>query len=243
MLEQGIRFRARFLTALAVLSSLFFFGLTPANAADLNNATISGTVTVPAGVERGNLSIIAQSPEGHHIWGQLNDDGTFVVTDLPAGSYRVQVEGYASGALEQWYGGTSHETATEVIVSAGQSVTGINIALVKGASIAGKISFPAGVDITYVNVAAHDVKVVQLPVTVESNLTVHIKIVGLPAGVYKVDFFGSNSGAMDQWSGGAATFEAAYPAHAHCGPGPSWHRRHAGQRRVHQRPRDSPARR
>ncbi|MDR6414011.1 carboxypeptidase regulatory-like domain-containing protein [Pseudarthrobacter sulfonivorans] len=210
MLEQSIRFRARFLTALAVLSGLLFFGFTPANAADLNNASISGTVTVPAGVARGNLSIIAQSPEGHHSWGQLNDDGTFVVTDLPAGSYKVRVEGYASGALEQWYGGTSFETATEVIVTAGQSATGIDIVLVKGASIAGKISFPPGVDITYVNVYAQEDEQSNYQYG-QINPDGTYKIVGLPAGAHRVHFSGSNSGAMDQWYGNAGSFQAATP--------------------------------
>ncbi|WP_461187018.1 SdrD B-like domain-containing protein [Arthrobacter sp. Z4-13] len=210
MLEQSIRFRARFLTAFAVLSALLFFGLTPANAADLNNATISGTVTVPAGVERSNLSISAQSAEGHHRWGQFNDDGTFVVTDLPAGSYKLQVGGYATGALEQWYGGTSLETATEVIVTAGQSVTGINIALVKGASIAGKISFPPGVDITYLNVYAQEYEHSNYRYG-QINPDGTYKIVGLPAGTFKLHFSGSNSGAMDVWYGNAGSFQTATP--------------------------------
>ena len=103
MLYKGTRFRARFVTVLAVLSALIFFGLAPAHADDANNASISGTVTVPDGVDLGSIGIRAQAADQDY-WGQLEPDGRYTVRDLPAGSYKIQFSAYGSGALSQWYG-------------------------------------------------------------------------------------------------------------------------------------------
>ncbi|MCU1515776.1 MAG: S-layer domain protein [Pseudarthrobacter sp.] len=210
MLEQGTRFCARFFAVLAVLSALIFFGLTPANAADLNNASVSGTVTVPAGIDKTKLSISAQA-SGSYYGGQLNEDGTYQVSGLPAGSYKVFLSAYYSGALNQWYGGgTSFETASAVPVSAGQTVSGLNMTLLKGASIAGKITVPSGVDPQSVEVSA---KTESWSFGGQSQVNPDgtYKILGLVAGVYKVQFYGYSSGTLEKWYGDASTFEAATP--------------------------------
>ena len=206
MLFKSTRFRARFVTVLAVLSALIFFGFAPAHAADSNNASISGTVTVPDGVDLTSISVSAQAADQWYSV-QLEADGRYTFTDLPAGSFKIQFSGYRSGAVSQWYGGaSSYEAATPVTVAAGQAVTGIDVTLAKGASISGRITAPTGVDLASVGVSvqtANDYFWGQLDA--DGTYTVS----DLPAGSFRVAFLANNSGAVTQWYGGASSFEAA----------------------------------
>ena len=213
MLALSRRFRFRIAVLLSVLSALVLLGITPANAADLSDASISGKITAPAGVDLSAARVYAYTADGYSYTGtgQLNDDGSYTVTGLPAGSYKVQFTGNNSGGLDQWYSGaTSFDSATPVTLTAGQSFSGVDAVLVKGASISGKVTVPAGADVTGVGVMA---LATESPwqngygqVSADGTYTLR----GLQAGSYKVQFSGNNSGAASQWYGGA-TSSAATP--------------------------------
>ncbi|WP_162256304.1 carboxypeptidase regulatory-like domain-containing protein [Arthrobacter sp. Soil736] len=208
------RFRFRIAVLLSVLSALVLLGLTPANAADLSDASISGKVTAPAGVDLAATQVYAYAADGHSYtgYGQLNGDGSYTVTGLPAGSYKVQFTGSNSGALDQWYSGsTSFDSATPVTLSAGQSLTGVDVVLVKGASISGKVTVPAGADVTGVGVMALATESPWQNGYGQVNADGTYTLRGRPAGSYRVQFSGNNSGAASQWYGGAATSSAATP--------------------------------
>ncbi|WP_181038463.1 S-layer family protein [Arthrobacter sp. ZGTC131] len=208
------RFRFRLAVLLSVLSALVLFGLAPANAADLSDASISGKVTAPAGVNLTATNVYAYTADGYSGagHGQLNDDGSYTVTGLPAGSYKVQFTGNNSGGVDQWYAGaTSFDAATPVTLTSGQGLTGIDVVLVKGASISGKVTVPAGADVTGVGVMALATESPWQNGYGRVNADGTYTLRGLAAGPYKVQFTGNNSGAASQWYGGGATSSAATP--------------------------------
>jgi hypothetical protein len=215
MLVRSGRFRLRIALLLSVLSALIVTGLAPANAVDLSDASISGKVTAPAGVDLASTQVYAHTASGYSYTGysQVSEDGTYSISGLPAGTYKVQFSGSNySGGLEQWHAGaSSFETATTVTLAAGQSVTGINANLVKGATISGRITVPAGVDLNSVDVSVRSTGdewySAYGSVSQDGSYTVR----GLPAGSYKVQFAGGNSGAVTQWHAAASSFDAATP--------------------------------
>ena len=72
-------------------------------------------------------------------------DGTYRVVGLPAGSYKLFISGWNTGAADQWYDkAASFEAARTLTVAAGQDLTGINPALVKGSTVSGKVSGAGG---------------------------------------------------------------------------------------------------
>ncbi len=111
---------------------------------------------------------------------------------LPAGSYKLHFSGWNTGAQDQWYkNAASFDTATPVTVTAGQALTGINATLVKGATISGKITIPAGVSSSNLSVVAlsadsrHD-EAGQSDVGADGSY----KIMGLPAGILQAPLHG-----------------------------------------------------
>ncbi|UKA62691.1 beta strand repeat-containing protein [Arthrobacter sp. FW306-04-A] len=188
--------------------------VTGINATMVKGATISGTVTAPAGV---NLipTFVYASAVGSTVnssYTQIGTDGTYKLTGLPAGSYNLHFSGNNTGALDQWYNNAATAaTATAVAVTTGQDLTGINATLLKGATISGTITAPAGVNLTSVTVSAWLVGNVQLgpPASAQVAADGTYKLIGLPAGSYNLDFSGYNSGAVDQWYNNAPSAATA----------------------------------
>ncbi|MDQ0866456.1 hypothetical protein QF036_004037 [Arthrobacter globiformis] len=215
MLARSGRFRLRIALLLSVLSALIVTGLAPANAVDLSDASISGKVTAPAGVDLTSTQVYAHTAGGYSYTGysQVNEDGTYAINGLPAGTYKIQFSGSNySGALEQWHAGaSSFETATTVTLAAGQALTGINASLVKGATISGRITVPSGVDIGSVGVSVQSTGNEWYSAYGSVNQDGSYSVRGLPAGSYKVQFVGGSSGAVTQWHAAASSFDAATP--------------------------------
>ncbi|WP_461163917.1 carboxypeptidase regulatory-like domain-containing protein [Arthrobacter sp. R4-81] len=118
-------------------------------------ATISGSVSVPAGFDASKLAVVAESK---HITPNdradtevkksvpLSLDGTFQIDGLAANDYKVRVEPGESGLLTTWYGGATEDAAaTPVSLAEGETRNGLGIGLQKPASVSGKVGFPNGV--------------------------------------------------------------------------------------------------
>ncbi|WP_230118948.1 carboxypeptidase regulatory-like domain-containing protein [Arthrobacter sp. Bi83] len=207
------RFRFRIAVLLSVLSALVLLGITPANAADLSDASISGKVTAPAGVVLTSVGVSVSSTglDWYSGYGQVAADGSYTVSGLPAGSYKVQFGG-DSGAMGQWYSGaTSFQSATPVTLTAGQSLPGINATLVKGASISGRVTVPAGIDPSSVGVSVSSTGADWYSGYGQVGQDGSYTVRGIPAGSYKIQFSGNNSGVITQWHSGASSSETATP--------------------------------
>ncbi|WP_457973931.1 beta strand repeat-containing protein [Arthrobacter sp. D1-17] len=197
---------------LAVLSALIVSGLAPANAADLSDASISGHISVPPGADAGTTAIhvYAATPTGEYVTTAYpSAEGAYSVSSLPAGSYKLWFYDYTNKSVPQWYGGADQSSATALTVGAGRQLTGIDVVMAKGASISGRITAPGGVDITAVSVYAHSSGGYGSSRWAAVAEDGSYKFTGLAAGSYRIQFNPNNSGALEQWYGGAVSSDTA----------------------------------
>lgn len=125
-------------------------------------ATISGKVTLPRDVPaRWATSVsVSASPatgSGPSAYGYVGSDGSYTLTGLVAGTYKI----FFSPSSTSWNPDTQQSERTNLVpeyyddaldwssaktvtVAAGDTKTGINAALAKGATITGKITLPTG---------------------------------------------------------------------------------------------------
>ncbi|MGO4432966.1 carboxypeptidase-like regulatory domain-containing protein [Paenarthrobacter sp. RAF9] len=176
--------RGRFRLALALLGALFLGALpagfaSPAFAAA--TGSISGTVTVPEGFDVTKIAVQTLSPS--YSYAQVQANGTFSLTGLDAGQYKVRFSAFETPELiSTWYGGYKESQATVVPVAAGAAVTGINQTLTVGGKISGTVTVPAGVDVTKVDAATSAGS--RANPAADGSYT----IAGLPTGTYDVAF-------------------------------------------------------
>ena len=206
-------FRRIIATITAVLAASLLLGNVSATAADANTASISGTVTAPAGVALTGVFVNAQPQGTQSTWGYASvaPDGTYRMERLAAGAYKISFSGGANGAETQWYkNAASQATATPVSVTEGQNLTGIDATLIKGASISGKVTLPAGIDATGLQVSATspESEFGQVATTAVLQDGTY-RLAGLAAGTYKLKFSGYNTDAIEQWYNNAETFADA----------------------------------
>jgi len=149
--------RGRFRLALTLLAALIL-GALPAGIASpafaATTGSISGTVTVPAGVD---VTTVAVQTSGgpSYVRAQVNANGSFLLTGLQAGQYKVGFSQYPENQLAStWYGSYAETQATVVSVAAGVSVTGINQTMQLAGAISGKVIVPSGVDASKITVFA-----------------------------------------------------------------------------------------
>ncbi|SDX40612.1 S-layer homology domain-containing protein [Arthrobacter sp. cf158] len=194
--------RGRFRLALALLGALVLGALpagfaSPAFAAA--TGSISGTVTVPAGVDVTRIDIATlEGPSQEDV--RPDADGKFTFPALVAGQYKLQFSeaGHPIQTLSTFYGGSTREQATVVVVAEGAAVTGINQTMRMGGAIAGKVTVPSGVDPTAVTVIAEGPGGTSSD-TVTADGSYVVK--GLETGGYKVAFFygGTSSPVLNSY--------------------------------------------
>ena len=204
MRDRASRFRLTVAVLAALLTTPAVAGTVPAQAAQAVTS-ISGTVTVPAGVDAGLVEVWAVVDNAYepHRSTTLNPDGSYGLSGLPPGSYQLKFTG-RSGALEQWYNkASSLQTAEVVTLADGQQVTGINASLVKAASISGTLTAPAGVSLTATKIYASGSDG-SWPVAADGTY----KIVGLKAGSHTLWFSGDGN-ALAQYYNNAISAETA----------------------------------
>ncbi|WP_353618824.1 carboxypeptidase regulatory-like domain-containing protein [Arthrobacter sp. StoSoilB22] len=125
-------------------------------------ATVSGKVTVPAGVDATKITVDAtRDGEYSSYRASLNADGTYSLSNMVAGQYRLNFfwgagfgeDSTPSPIISTYLGGITWQTATLVNVPKQGNVTGQNITLAPAGIVTGKVTVPAGVDVTKVSVS------------------------------------------------------------------------------------------
>lgn len=132
-------------------------------------------------------------------------DGTYSITNLPPGQYRVYVGDPGCSFSEpslapQWYLGEASEiTATLVSVTVGGTATLSTVTLVNDGSISGNVTGQGGNPLPGVCVAATSAG--NLPVYSVTSSAGSYSISDLPAGLYRVQFSSGcgASGYQTQW--------------------------------------------
>jgi len=173
--------------------------------------SISGKVTASAGFTSSNYVLAKQagSQEGFAD-AVVNPDGTYKLSNLAPGSYKLVFSNFESQYVSQWFSGKATEsTATPIVVAKGQNVTGKNITLVKGGSISGTVKNDAGKSLGSMSVPVwmlRDSKYEQVAQGY-TDIDGGYSVPGLAAGTYKIGFGEYSTGISLSNSG---TYSAEY---------------------------------
>ncbi|MDP5226375.1 MULTISPECIES: hypothetical protein [Arthrobacter] len=181
--------------------------------------TISGAIRVPNGFDPTQFSIFAEpaddpygtSSDGRSGFAVASSDGTYVITGLPAGDYKVQFQApWGSGLSTIWYkNASSPDDATVVTLPGGGGVTGIDAAFYLPSSISGTVSFPAGQSVTSREVDVVDAHTGFMAgagaIAADGTYTVS----GLQPGDYKVHFVSWGGPFVGEWYSGAQSEQDA----------------------------------
>lgn len=133
-------------------------------------------------------------------YGYTDSTGSYNITGLATGNYKLLFN--ASGYAQQWYSGKSDRTSADIVaVSAPDSVSGIDVALVKGGGISGTVTDPvSGAGIAYVAVSVINAATSSAVAYGSSLADGSYQIPALAPGDYKIQFFPqSSSGYLPQW--------------------------------------------
>ena len=110
---------------------------------------ISGRVSVVGSADLSSIDVVAYQSDGSGGWDYVSDvlaesDGTYDLSGLAAGSYRVGFEDYSGAYLPQYYPAkTSLDSATDVLVTAGGTASGIDATLLEAGHITGLVTNPS----------------------------------------------------------------------------------------------------
>ena len=122
-------------------------------------ATIQGTVTGAGGIPLGGVCVNANVPNtGGWDWAAgttTQPDGTYMLTQLPPGSFAIQFHDCNPGSLylDQWYDNQgSFDQATQIALTEGQVRPGVDAQLASGISVAGTVTDSDGAPIAGINV-------------------------------------------------------------------------------------------
>jgi hypothetical protein len=132
--------------------------------ADLTaSAQIRGVVTGSDGSPVSGICVeadILDSGGWDRVDGTTTDsDGTYVIAALPAASYAVHFYDCPTGQhLDQWYEGASGpDTATSVVLAAGEDRSGVDAHLTDGVAVAGHVTDGTGAPLGGINVNVNPV--------------------------------------------------------------------------------------
>src|SRR5437773_4646034 len=160
------------------------------NAGNLSpGGTVSGTVTIkgrPAGgIIVGLRQSQPSSPDTQMLRSKTNQDGAYKVTDVPPGTYEVSLSVPAYVVSDAAQGMT-------VVITAGETVNGIDLTLVRGGVITGRVTDADGksvveerVMLTKADAPANRRQFYPLSMTVTDDRGIY-RMFGVSAGRYKV---------------------------------------------------------
>lgn len=157
---------------------------------------ISGTVTDGTN-PLPNIGVQAfDARTGMYITSTSADSsGFYTIGQLQTGSYKLFFSGNSTGYINAWYGNTPDMvTATAVGAAVGAITPNVDMVLTLGGTISGTVTDSAGAGLTGVSVNIIDASTGNY-VNVNwgsTDSSGHYAIVGIPDGIYKVQFNGSS---------------------------------------------------
>jgi hypothetical protein len=181
------------------------------------SAAISGTVTLPEGVDLGDNSVIDVSihrpGEEETVAYTLADaSGEFEIFDIPTGEYTMYVSVFDADIAPQWWGGATRAAEADTFqVIAGEGRSGMDVALMKGSTLSGTISLPKGSrgKLRHAWVSVWDASERLWKGDSEVTKSGEFAVSGLAAGEYKIEVSPPRGFAARQWWGGGSDWTAA----------------------------------
>ncbi|BAJ74439.1 hypothetical protein MTES_1475 [Microbacterium testaceum StLB037] len=190
------------------------------NASLANGATISGRVSLPDGVAAplGSLMVtVAPTTSEYSSVGavRLGADGTYSVTNVPAGTYKVKFSAYGIPALSEWWNDApDFASATPLTVKAGEVRTGVDARLAASATISGTVTLPQGVPAGQGHVwvtASTPSEPWRNAASAAADQNGAYTLTGLPAGSYIVKFTSFDLPVIPEWWDDARDAASAKP--------------------------------
>jgi hypothetical protein len=182
------------------------------DAALTKGGAITGKVTDStsgAGIQGVYVYVYDAGSGGSVGYGSTDAAGAYTISGLATGSYKLRFSGpYNAGYIGQWYNNKADQTSvTAVQVTAPDTTTGIDVAMVKGGSITGRITDSVtGAGILGIFTGVYDATTgawVNCSYMIDTSGV--YTITGLASGSYKLRFSGSSSsGYIGQWYGNKA---------------------------------------
>ena len=116
-------------------------GVTAVSIVPQKGGSIKGRVTDEDGSPISNIYIYAYDySTGDWSWAAYSQsDGSYCITSLPTGTYRVFADARNTDYVSEYYDNRLHEDADPVSVTKGQETTGIDFQLVLGGKISGTV--------------------------------------------------------------------------------------------------------
>jgi hypothetical protein len=157
-----------------------------------SGGSISGTVTRDSGgapVE--GVSVSAYDYTTHECKGtdyNTDSSGSYIITDLPVGNYRVHVYTGDTYYVQEYYNNADYNNATAVTVIPGQTTSGINFSLALGGNISGVVTRDSdNQPVSGLYVHAYDYSTGNYLGFAQTQADGSYSTTGLPAGNYKVE--------------------------------------------------------
>ena len=194
-------------------------GTTPISGKDAQltpGFSVMGTVknAAGAGIPNARVSVAAAGPGTTccaWIAGTLTKaDGTYEVV-LGNGPYRMRFDATGSGYVAQWFSGASLFTGASDVTVQSANLVGIDLTLLAGFHIRGRLTNSAGTAASGVSVNAYQGGAAGCctwvaGTTTDANGDYDLVVA---AGTYRLWFFPRSGPLLDQWFSGAASFGAA----------------------------------
>jgi RHS repeat-associated protein len=170
---------------------------TPAiDAAMVVGAKLSGTVTDAAtkhAIDEMQVSAVEQGGSGRTVYARTNASGEYTIVGLATGKYTVEFStpyGSTLNYLPQYYNGKSSASeASEISVTAGNTTSAINAAMLVGGALTGKVTDAAsktGIENIYVCLEPPGSNF--FDICLDTNVNGEYTFTGLASGEYKVQF-------------------------------------------------------
>ena len=123
------------------------------------SATISGTVTDNLGNPINNITIKAVNYDAGGIgkYGTTNTSGTFTISNVTTGRWRILALSSGSEFVQQYYSNAYlREDATPIVIdSSDQNITGIDFTMIKGVILSGTITDSSGLAVSFAQVTLY----------------------------------------------------------------------------------------
>lgn len=171
-------------------------GPAPSAAQPLATGSISGTLTVPAGLDPTQVAVQVYPEHDYSATAAMVSpapDGRYTADGIPPGRYRVEFQGWAAGTVHEFFNDSPFfEQASIVTVGTGP-VTGIDATLQRGAVLSGRVHADSAFDLSRIRIDLTGPAGHHIPTgAVQADGTWSVR--GLPAGSYWIRFDGRAAG-------------------------------------------------
>ena len=186
-----------------------------------DSSHITGTLTTAdgAGVSNVSVSVYRKQPGTNYWFGFANtstdSSGGYDLDGLRAGTYRIGFSTWSGGYLSEfWDNASTLETAADIAVGAGETVSGRNAQLATASNVTGAVTGPDGTGLSNVSVSAYQKAAGstfwnQTVMSASTNSDGDYDLGGLKAGTYRIGFSTWSGGHLSEFWDNATTVDAA----------------------------------